>query len=537
MIKENILKFWKGIQRKHLSATCIRAYRYLQINRQYKAYHFPDAEELEQQRTKCFPAEPKISILVPLYKTPLVFLQEMIESVKAQTYGNWELCLADGTAEPGKISDYMAAEKDPRIRYQLLNENGGISRNTNAALEMATGEYVALLDHDDLLVPSALFEVVKAINETAAEILYTDEDKCDSENKKLYMPHFKPDFNYIYFMCNNYICHFFTVRREIAEATGGFSSEYDGAQDFDFILRCIEKSGKIYHIPKVLYHWRCHAASTALDPESKMYAYENGAKVVADHYKRKGIEATVEVLPETLGYYRSRFVAPPLRQVTAIQSGRGEALAAVQEHLAEKYYIEQKDTAEINNRLKAIHTPFVLLIDGDMEPVQSEELEDMLGYLIQQNVAAVSPEIVHKHHIQYAGSITGIDHSAVYAFAGSYKTDKGYFNRAIMPQETMLGCGSCILLRMDVLQEFGYLDESFSCNAAIAEYGLRCYTEKGCKTVYDAFVQVESKKKLVLFENAQEKNRFDAKWQKLLSQNDRNYNVNLSQQKNNYMLF
>lgn len=251
---------------------------------------------------------PLISILVPAYETPPLFLRQMIDSVLEQSYGNLELCIADGS--PSDKVEKIAEEyerQDSRVHYQRLAGNLGISGNTNAALSMTKGKYVGLLDHDDLLLPGAVYEAAKALSETAdADAVYTDEDKVDMELTRHFQPHFKPDFNAEYLLSNNYICHFFVVRRELAFRVGGFREEFDGAQDYDFILRCTEQARKVLHIPKVLYSWRCHASSTAANPESKLYAYEAGKRAVAAHLERMNTPG--EVLgTANYGFHRIRF--------------------------------------------------------------------------------------------------------------------------------------------------------------------------------------------------------------------------------------
>lgn len=238
---------------------------------------------------------PLISILVPAYETPVAFLRQMIESVLNQSYGKLELCIADGSVT-GQVEETVIeySERDSRVCYQRLKENLGISENTNAALSMANGEYVGLLDHDDLLLPGALYEVAAVLKEIKdTDVLYTDEDKVNMDLSHHFQPHFKPDFNSEYLLSNNYICHFFVVKRKLALNIGGFRGEFDGAQDYDFILRCTEKAEKILHIPKILYSWRCHEASTANNPESKLYAYEAGKRAVAEHLERMGTPGEV----------------------------------------------------------------------------------------------------------------------------------------------------------------------------------------------------------------------------------------------------
>ena len=256
----------------------------------------PTKEELEKQKKVEFEFEPKISIIVPTYKTPINFLREMIDSVVDQTYSNWELCIADGSEGDAAVEAELEkyAKQDDRIKYILLEKNEGISGNTNAALELATGEYVGLFDHDDILAPNALYEVVKALQEKEYDILYTDEDKITGDGKEHNDPNFKPDFSMDLFCSHNYITHFFVVKTNIIKEIGGFRPEYDGSQDYDLMFRCIENADSIKHIPMILYHWRIHMNSVAGDPASKMYAYDAGKRAIEDHFKRIGVKAKVE---------------------------------------------------------------------------------------------------------------------------------------------------------------------------------------------------------------------------------------------------
>ncbi len=251
--------------------------------------------ELKKQAKKQFSNSPKISVIVPMYKTKEKFFKDLINCMINQTYSNWELCLADGS--PEKNETYKKYyEKDERIKYKFLGENKGISGNTNAAIEMATGEYIALLDHDDILAEYALFEVVKCINKNPnVEFMYSDEDKIDGRNNR-YDAYFKPDFAPDTLRCQNYICHFSIFKKEVMDKLEGFKSDYDGAQDYDIFLRMSEivKEENIKHIPKILYHWRVHRESTAqLNSNAKNYAFEAGKKAISDHLKRVGLEGEV----------------------------------------------------------------------------------------------------------------------------------------------------------------------------------------------------------------------------------------------------
>ena len=248
----------------------------------------PTEEEIEEQKKAKFDYEPKISLLVPLYKTPRNFFEELVESLKEQTYSNWELCLGDGTPKENEgLKDII--ESDKRIKYKALEKNEGIAGNTNECIKLATGDFIALFDHDDLLPKFSLYEVVKAINENPeVEFLYSDEDKITTLDKPRFEPHFKPDFSLDFLRSNNYICHFSVFKKELMEKLGGERSKYDGAQDFDIILRMAEitDEDKIIHIPKVLYHWRVHENSTSKPGEAKPYAFEAGIPAIEDHLKR-----------------------------------------------------------------------------------------------------------------------------------------------------------------------------------------------------------------------------------------------------------
>ena len=274
----------------------------------YAAY-VPDQTVLDKQRKKKFSYSPRISVVVPAYHTPQLFLRQMMDSLIAQTYGNWELCIANGSPddmEMGKVLEEYS-QKDSRILFKNLEKNEGIAQNTNEAFAMASGEFIGLLDHDDLLAPNALYEIVNALNNHEnADVVYTDEDKVTAELDEHFQPHLKPDFNIDLLRSNNYICHFFVARRSLVETVGGFRTEFDGAQDYDFIFRCVEQARQVVHVPEILYHWRTHKASTADNPASKMYAFEAGKRAIEAHLARTGVKGTVSHTPD-LGFYRVQY--------------------------------------------------------------------------------------------------------------------------------------------------------------------------------------------------------------------------------------
>lgn len=281
-------------------------------------YHAPDQGTLDRQRADRSLPDLKISILVPACETQGVYMSALIDSCIEQTYENWELVIADGSSSE-IVREVVERYQDARIRYVRLECNHGIAENTNRAIALATGDYYGLLDHDDLLTADALYEMAHAVREDRPILAYSDEDKCDASGKHFYDPHFKLDFNLDLLLTNNYVCHFMVVRSDVLKKMK-IRKEYDGSQDYDLILRVVgsllqkEKENKdaepvekaIVHVPKVLYHWRCHENSTADNPQSKMYAYETGKKALTDFASRMGWKVDVRH-NKHLGFYRIEY--------------------------------------------------------------------------------------------------------------------------------------------------------------------------------------------------------------------------------------
>lgn len=276
-------------------------------------------EELTKQRNKEFPYMPLFSILVPVYNTPIPYLREMLDSVRNQTYQKWQLCIANANPENEEVARILNKylEMDKRIQVVNVPENLGIAQNTNKALSIAKGDYIGLLDHDDMLAADALFEAVKTVNDENADVIYTDEDKITMSGEKHFQPNFKPEFNLDMLRSNNYICHFFIAKASLMKEIGGFRGEYNGAQDYDMIFRCTERADNIVRIPKVLYHWRMHEQSTAENPESKRYAFDAGKKVIEDHLKRCGESAEVQ-MTEYPGFYRVKYAIKEKPRVSVV---------------------------------------------------------------------------------------------------------------------------------------------------------------------------------------------------------------------------
>lgn len=318
------LSDWKKtvyyLQRNGLRDTVYAAMERLGSRRERDCYEEPAPETLFKQRSRHFEQAPLFSILVPAYRTPKPYLEKLLDCVANQTYQRWELVIADATEDDSVesiVRERMGREEPGKLRYRRLKHNGGISCNSNQALLMAQGDYVGLLDHDDVLTPDALYRMAEAIEKASAEgirplLLYSDEDKCDQDQRTYYEPHRKPDFNLDLLLSNNYICHFMVMERKLIQELG-FRKEYDGAQDYDLTLRAVSRileeeggEGRILHIPRILYHWRCHTGSTAENPGSKQYAYEAGKRALQDMADRMGWKAQAVHLKH-LGFYELRY--------------------------------------------------------------------------------------------------------------------------------------------------------------------------------------------------------------------------------------
>ena len=424
----------------------------------YEAY-IPDAAELEKQKKHKFGYTPQISVAVPAFRTPEIFLRQMIQSLLDQTYPNWELCIANGSPEDTAMAAVLKeySSRDRRICVRNLDENLGIAGNTNAALTMAGGEFVGLLDHDDLLAPNALYEIVKKLNEDRQlDVVYTDEDKVTTDLSEHFQPHLKPDFNLDLLRSNNYICHFFVARKSIVDKVGGFRQEFDGAQDHDFIFRCVEEaSGRVGHVPEILYHWRTHKASTADNPASKMYAFEAGRRAIEAHLGRMGVEGEVSHTPD-LGFFRVKYPVhgEPMVSIIIPNKDEKESLKACIESIREKteyqnyeiLIIENNSTSEeifhyykelsrdpkirllrwkkefnysaINNYgVRHAKGEYLLFLNNDVTVITPGWIKEMLGVCQRREVGAVGVKLIYPDNtIQHAGCVIGIGGIAGHMF-------------------------------------------------------------------------------------------------------------------------
>ena len=551
----------------------------------YEAY-VPDEQTLEKQRKQKFSQSPLISIAVPAYKTPGVFLRQMLDSVRAQTYGNWELCIANaspGEEEMGKIlREY--AKKDPRIRWMDLKENLGISENTNAAFAMAQGEFVGLLDHDDLLAPNALYEVVKAINETKdVDVVYTDEDKVTADLSEHFQPHFKPDFNLDLLRSNNYICHFFVVRRSILAKTGGFRKEFDGAQDHDLIFRCTEQAREIAHVPEILYHWRTHRESTADNPASKMYAYDAGKRAIEAHLARMQVQGTVSHTPD-YGFFRVKYPVQGSPLVSVIIPNKDETetlrscIRSLKENTTYKNFeiliIENNSTTKeifsyyrelsreenirifnwkkefnysaINNfGARKARGEYLLFLNNDIQVITPDWMEEMLGVCQREEVGAAGVKLIYPDNtIQHAGCVIGIGGIAGHMFVDMPAERSGYLHKASLLQDMSAVTAACMMIKRSVFQKVKGFTEELAVAFNDVDLCLKVRRE-GYLIVYDPYARLyhmesktrgaeDSEDKMRRFQREIEYMR--CHWLDILKKGDPYYNKNLSLTKWNYSL-
>lgn len=581
----NIKKFIKLVSQKGLKTAFLDTKNILtgrvNINKEtaYQKWireNEPTLEELEEQRNTEFKINPKISILVPLYNTPINFFNELVQSLLDQTYSNWELCLADGS-ENQNPELMKIIQKDSRIKYKFIDENKNISGNTNECLKLATGEFIALLDHDDLLPIFSLYEIVKTINENPdVEFIYTDEDKIMRVKENRVDPYFKPDFSPDTLRANNYITHFSVFRKEIMDKLEGERSKYDGAQDYDLILRMSEIAKNIIHIPKVLYHWRIHPNSTAEMPDAKPYAYEAGRQAVQDHIERLGLKGTVE-FGETPGVYQVQYdvIGNPkvcilipnkdaidilktcIESIQKLTTYKNYEIVIIENNSTEEKTFEFYKSLEKNKTIKVVYYPkkgynyagiinygvrncdgeYVVQLNNDTELITPNWIEKMLGFAQREDVGAVGARLYYPDgSIQHAGIVVGICGLAANMLTGLPKGNHGYFAKESLIQNMSAVTGACLFSRRDIYEKVGYMDEE---NFAVAfndvDFCLKI-REQGKLIVYNPFVEFwhyESKTrgyedtpaKKERFER--ESNNFRSKWKDFIEKGDPYYNKNL----------
>ena len=551
----------------------------------YPAY-MPDETVLSRQRRSTVKNGVKISIAVPAFRTPEAYLRQMMDSVLAQTYPNWELCIVNGSPDDPDMARVLKeyAGRDKRIRVLDLSENLGIAGNSNQALKMASGEFTGLLDHDDLLAPNALYETALAVrNHPDCDIVYTDEDKVTADLSEHYQPHLKPDYNPDLLLSNNYICHFFVARTALLRETGGFRESFDGAQDYDLILRCTEKAREIVHIPEILYHWRTHRASTADNPASKMYAYEAGRRAIEEHLLRTGVQGTVSHTPD-YGFYRVKYPVhgQPLVSIVIPNKDEKETLKNCIDSIRKKttypnyeiliaennsttdeifrYYRELSKEPDIRlfryrkpfnysaiNNFAVSHArgEYLILLNNDIEVITPGWIEEMLGVCQRPGTGAVGVKLLYENDtIQHAGIVVGIGGIAGNMFVDMPSSRSGYLHKASIIQDLSAVTAACMMVRRDVYTEIGGFEEKLAVAFNDVDFCLRI-RKAGYLVVYDPYVQMyhlesrtrgaeDNEAKVRRFQSEIE--FFRTRWIDILKKGDPYYNKNLSLTKWNYSL-
>ena len=536
-------------------------------------------QELFAQRKTKFSYAPKFSVVVPLYHTPAKFLKDLVRSMMYQSYANWELCLVNASPEDVHLTSLLEnwAMRDKRIRVIRLEKNLGIAQNTNAGIAASTGEFIAFLDHDDFLEPDALFCYADALNkDKTIDVFYSDEDKTDEYAAHYFYPHFKSDFNIDLLHANNYMCHFLAMRKSLVDTVGGLNEKFDGAQDYDFVLRLTENTKKIYHCPRILYHWRCSNQSTAANQGNKMYAIHAGKAALNAHYKRIGWNARAQE-GAVDGWYQTKFTLKeePLVSILIPNKDHTDDLDVCLNSFFERadyqnyefiiiennsvlpetfaYYekIEKEhdnvkvvyweagfNYSAINNfGFKFAKGDYIMLLNNDVELITPDIFQSMLGFCMRPEVGIVGAKLLYNDHtVQHAGVLVGAGGLADHVFKGIHEDDPGYMGRAISSQDVSAVTAACLLVKRSVYEEVGGLEDEFQVAFNDVDFCLKV-RKAGYLIVYDADVKLfhyESKsrgmedttERFIRFGN--EMMLLNSKWDILSTFVDPYYNPNLS---------
>lgn len=560
--------------------------------KQFGTKSFPDEARAKAERETVFPRMPKISILVPLWNNEPEFQKEMLDSVMNQTYQNWELCLADGSDDAhsymGEISKEYAARSNGRIVYKKLEKNEGISGNTNACLAMATGEFIGLLDQDDILHPSTLYEYVKAINEKDADYIYCDETTFKSGNiDHMLTMHFKPDYAPDNLRANNYICHFSVFKRDLLQGTELFRSQFDGSQDHDMILRLTDAAQNVVHVPKLLYYWRCHATSVASNIEAKPYAIEAARGAVAENLRSHGFknfQITSTRAFETIFKIRYQIIGSPRISIVIPNKDHVEDLKRCISSIEEKstydnyeivvvennsetkeirdYYELLKDDprvkvvtytgsfnySAINNfGVKETTGEYILLLNNDTQVITVNWMEEMLMYAQREDVGAVGAKLYYGDKtIQHAGVVIGLGahRTAGHTHYKQHRENLGYMGRLCYAQDVTAVTGACLLVKKSLFEKVGGLDESFAISLNDVDFCLKL-RKLGLLNVFTPFAELYHFESISRGlddqgEKAERYNKesahFRDKWKKELQQGDPYYNPNFSLDRSDFSL-
>ena len=537
---------------------------------QEEKYNKWRSEKATIKENKEFKYEPLISIITPLYNTPKEFFIDYIKSLQEQTYTNWEVCLVDASETQ---LEYVKNINDKRLNYKRLEENKGISENSNEAIQIASGEFLALVDHDDIIAPNALYEVVKKLNEKPeTDFIYSDEDKFEGNVENRFYPFFKPDFSPDFLRSNNYICHHSVIRKTLVEKIGGFRKEFDGAQDYDLILRITENTNKIEHIPDILYHWRIHSTSTAQNMETKNYAIEAGRRAIEEHCKR--LELPIEKVEsiKPLGSYRTKYrvIGEPLisiiipnkdsikylkRAINSILKStyKNYEIIIVENNSTKKstfkYYEKIKTFAKIikyegefnyskinNFGVTYANGEYLLLLNNDIKVITKDWLEEMLSICQREDVGIVGAKLLYSDKtVQHAGVVVGMGGIAGHVNRLISDKNPGYFGRVAVINNYSAVTAACLMTKKELYEKVEGLDEKFKVAFNDVDFCMKIRKLQKL-VVYTPFARLfhyESKTRG--YEDTPEKlerfngeiKLFESKWKDELEKGDTYFNPNL----------
>ncbi len=578
--KEGFGAFWKKARnylRRRTSASGLELFEKNYDKWVEKHEITEERKEKIIEEIKDFNNRPKISIVMPVYNVEQKWLEKAIESVMAQLYENWELCLADdaSTEKHVKITLDQYAGKDVRIKVKYLEKNQGISAASNEALSMATGEFIGLLDNDDELTVDALFENVKLLNaHPDADMVYSDEDKIDIDGKRC-KPHFKPDWSPDMFLSHMYTCHFGVYRKSIINKIKGFRKEYDGSQDYDLVLRFIEKTERIYHIPKVLYHWRIIPGSAALSTDAKSYAYVAGKKALSDYMKRNRIDGEVENGLFT-GSFRVRRKIQGTPDISIIIPFRDKAsvLKKCVHSILKKSSYKNYRIFLVNNRSKKTETfkfleeikrnpainvidydrefnfstinnfavsntesEYILFLNNDTEVISPGWIEAMIEYAQRDDVGCVGALMYYPDDtVQHGGVIIGFGGVAGHSHVQCRRYFSGYMGRLNVVNNLSAVTAACLMTRRSIFEEIGGFDENITHAFNDVDLCLKI-REKNYLIVYTPYAELYHHESLSRgYEDTPEKKKrfkrevdyINMKWGKTIEKGDPYYNPNLT---------
>lgn len=549
-----------------------------------------DIKKLQSNFNSTFPTltfRPLISIVIPVYNPPINLLEEAIKSIINQLYTNWEICLADDNSTDVNVDKLLAkyASEFGQIKYIKRNVNGHISACSNSALELVKGEYILFMDHDDLLTPDCLFEVIKHLNKTSDDIIYSDEDKID-EKGCFSSPHFKPDWAPENLLSRNYLGHVIVMSKKIVDALNGFRLGFEGSQDYDLLLRATEITNKIGHIPKILYHWRIHKLSVAKNSDVKPYAYNAAIKALEEALQRRKRIGKVERIPDAPGGYRIKYeiqfagkvsiIIPTKDQTNLLRKTLNSIIEFTNYHDYEIILLNNNSTSNeffelvkeykmkyvniftcydasfpfnfsklMNFGASKAEGKYLLFLNNDVEIIQNDWMSQMVSFSQWKQTGAVGVKLLFENNtIQHAGVVIGLGGSAAHVFTNLPKQSRGYFNYIKSLNNYSAVTAACMMCRLEQFIEVNGFDEDLPVEYNDIDFCLKLLV-KGYYNLYIPDVELfhyESStrshpyhSKHAFAQHEKDISVFRKKWMPFI-ENDPFYNPNLRKDTNDFKL-